>query len=1670
LNMNQKTILGSLGLLIAFFVASVVPCRASSVTWTNASGGNWSNPTNWSPNEVPGPADTAVITTDGTYSVSLDVSPTVAGLDLGASSAGSAQSLITAGQTLTVNGPIRVTAQGLFNLASGGLEGTNVLTGTLTWSGGSISGNMTVATNSIFDIVTGGGNEFVGLVLTNYGTVNWTNTTIYSHGPDNAQIYNYGLWNAQSDNTFQGAYGGGSTLFDNFGTFLKSGGTNTTTLDSGVVFNNTGTVNVASGTLDIGGGSSSGGDFTTAAGAALNFVATVYDFTNNNTFTGIGSFVTGGATFGGTMVGTLSWSGGNLTGVLTVATNSFFDIVTGGGNELDDLVLTNYGTVNWTNTTIYSHGPNNAQIYNYGVWDAQSDNEFQGGYGGGTTLFDNFGTFIKSGNSGTTTLDSGVVFNNTGTVHGDSGTLDIQGGGVNSGSGTFATANGGLLVLDGITFSDGVTISSSTVVDLGGNTTVIGVLTATNLQLVSGTLSGTNVLMGMLTWSGGSISGVLTIASNSVLNIVAGGGNELDGLVLTNYGTVNWTNTTIYSHGPDNAQIYNYGLWNAQSDNDFQGGFGGGTTLFDNFGTFLKSGSTNTTTLDSDIVFNNTGTIHVESGTLDIDGGGTSSNADLTTSGSGTINFFSYVFADTNTFTGLGSFVAGGATFDGTIVGTLNWDGGNLAGVLTIPTNSLLNIVAGGGNAFYGLVLTNYGTVKWTNTTIYSQGPNNAQIYNYGLWNAQSDNEFQGGYGGGSTLFDNFGMFLKSASTNTSTLDSGVVFNNTGAVNVASGMLQIGGGISSGGEFTTASGAILNFIDTAYDFTNNNTFTGIGSFVTGGATFDGTIAGTLSWSGGSLAGVLTVPTNGSFNIVTGGGNELNGLVLTNYGTVNWTNATIYSHGPNNAQIYNYGLWNAQGDDTFQGGYGGGTTLFDNFGTFLKSGNSGATILDNGVVFNNTGTVNGNSGTLEIQGGGVNSGSGTFNTANGGFLVLDGIDFANSTAIASSTVVDLGGNTTVNGVLTATNLQLVSGTLGGTNVLMATLTWSGGNISGVLTIASNSVLNIVAGGGNEFDGLVLTNYGTVNWTNTSIYSHGPDNAQIYNYGLWNAQSDDTFQGGFGGGTTLFDNFGTFLKSGSTNTTTLDSDIVFNNTGAINVESGTLDINGGGTSSNADLTTSGAGIINFFSYVFDDTNTFTGLGSFVAGGATFGGTIVGTLNWDGGNLAGVLTIPTNSFLNIVAGGGNAFYGLVLTNYGTVNWTNATIYSHGPNNAQIYNYGLWNAQSDNTFQGGYGGGSTLFDNFGMFLKSGSTNTTTLDSGVVFNNTGAVNVASGALDIGGGTSSGGEFTTASGMILNFIDTAYDFTNSTTFNGSGSFVTSGATFDGTILGTLTWDGGSLSGVLTLATNSVLNIVAGGGNELIGLVLTNFGTINWTNTTLYSHGPNNAQIYNYGLWNAQSDNAFQGGYGGGTTLFDNFGTFLKSGNTGATTLDGGVVFTNNGILDAQVGNISLEGAYNLANGTLDFGISGLTNYATISLAGAAVLSGTVSANLINGFQPVNGDSFTNLYYGSFTGTFANTVLPAGYLWSTNYTPTNFYLQIGGTGPQPPLLGSPRLSSNTLQFTFLTANGQSYTVQTNSNLETTNWVFFTNFTGNGSLFQFVTPVTKIPELFFRVRQP
>ena len=83
-------------------------------------------------------------------------------------------------------------------------------------------------------------------------------------------------------------------------------------------------------------------------------------------------------------------------------------------------------------------------------------------------------------------------------------------------------------------------------------------------------------------------------------------------------------------------------------------------------------------------------------------------------------------------------------------------------------------------------------------------------------------------------------------------------------------------------------------------------------------------------------------------------------------------------------------------------------------------------------------------------------------------------------------------------------------------------------------------------------------------------------------------------------------------------------------------------------------------------------------------------------------------------------------------------------------------------------------------------------------------------------------------------------------------------------------------------------------------------------------GSSGTVINNYGVWDEESDLDLNNAYGQTGTTFNNQGTFIKSGSTGGnSTIDAGVVFNNNGIIDSRTNSIVLSGTGNFTGGYVD---------------------------------------------------------------------------------------------------------------------------------------------------------
>ena len=149
---------------------------------------------------------------------------------------------------------------------------------------------------------------------------------------------------------------------------------------------------------------------------------------------------------------------------------------------------------------------------------------------------------------------------------------------------------------------------------MGANqTTLSGAIRSSNLEFRSGTLLGASTIGGTLNWTGGTISGTVTIPATSTLNISGDAAKPLSGGVINTGGTTYWTGAGNFNLN-NNATFNNTGDFNVQTDASLVQ-IGGGTSTFTNQGTFTRSGTPGMATVQLGR-FSNTGIVDVQTGTL----------------------------------------------------------------------------------------------------------------------------------------------------------------------------------------------------------------------------------------------------------------------------------------------------------------------------------------------------------------------------------------------------------------------------------------------------------------------------------------------------------------------------------------------------------------------------------------------------------------------------------------------------------------------------------------------------------------------------------------------------------------------------------------------------------------------------------------------------------------------------------------------------------------------------------------------------------------------------------------------------------------------------------------------------------------------------------------------
>jgi hypothetical protein len=242
------------------------------------------------------------------------------------------------------------------------------------------------------------------------------------------------------------------------------------------------------------------------------------------------------------------------------------------------------------------------------------------------------------------------------------------------------------------------------------------------------------------------------------------------------------------------------------------------------------------------------------------------------------------------------------------------------------------------------------------------------------------------------------------------------------------------------------------------------------------------------------------------------------------------------------------------------------------------------------------------------------------------------------------------------------------------------------------------------------------------------------------------------------------------------------------------------------------------------------------------------------------------------------------------------------------------------------------------------------------------------------------------------------------------------------------------AGILLDGAASHLYSDAGTTNALAGLA---------TNATTGSLTISNGANLSTGIFNNQ-----------GSLTVGLGSTFTASGNytTGGSTIVDGALVANNTVTVSSGGNLSGSGTVsaNIANnglvspgsspgiltvngdysqastGVLNIEIGGTTagsQYDQLSISGLATLAGTLNIRLINGFGPIQGQSFTAMSFGSHSGSFAtiNGLKTGSFtLFNANLGATDLFLNAAGTASD--------LAFDSMTIPASGTSGQNATVQ------------------------------------------
>jgi uncharacterized protein with beta-barrel porin domain len=1078
-------------------------------------------------------------------------------------------------------------------------------------------------------------------------------------------------------------------------------------------------------------------------------------------------------------------------------------------------------------------------------------------------------TFTVSGAlnlSGTGALDVGMDAQGTSAVN--AGTLEMSGGtvaGINA-AGVLNITNevdqsGG--VVSQVTSKGAVslvTINTPTYNLSGGTLAAIVNFSTFNLS-ASGTVASQAQLTGTagatMTQSGGSMNGTVT----GLTSYTHSGGN-LGGTVST--GTYDLTNAAATSTG---------GSINASNSFTLEPASGVAVVGANLSGTgnLVKTGNS-TVVLTGTNIF--TGTVAVNAGTLELQGGAALANtaavtvantagATLLVTQSQTIGSLSGGGSAGGTVSiAAGQTLATGDSTNTTFSGTMTGSAGGLtkqgSGTFTLGGDVTLGgLSVNGGELAIGTG-TSTNTASFESATIAAGATllvdsgatltirvpdnlvNNGHLINNGTVNDDLAN---------TSTFDNNMVFNANVTSNTGTINNntpgawtGNVLTNAATINNNAGATWSGNVITNDGSINNNAGAVWTG-----DVTNTN-----GQIANGGQWNGRVLANNnaifnlsgATWTGDVVANGGQINNHGMWNgavesnaaLITNVAGTWTGAVLANAGSIinNINDPTLNPSGVNHA-VWNGDVTNTTGQITNDHGGQWNGRVLGNSGTMANEASAtwtGAVVANSGGI-NNFGTWN---GAVQSNAGTIYNFAGTWN---GAVLVNAGLIYNN---LNDPTLNPSGVNHAVwNGDVTTTTGQVIND--------------QGGQWNGRVIANNNAISNQL---GATWTGDVVTNGG------------GPNNShtQINNLGTWNGavESNAAFINNFDG-----------AWNGA----------VAANTGTIvnNREDDTINPQGiNHTAWNGDVMSNSGTILNQSGGIWTG-NVLGNIGSIINSGTWIGnvasntGILTNAQTWTG-------TVTNNGTFNNSAG---ATLSGLLTNGGTTN------------NAGTLSGGLTNIAGITNNTGSIGGVTTVSG--GTLTGNGTTGNLVVGNGGAF--APGIGAPGSSMTVNGTVS----LSSSATYLVQFNATTASLAN----------VTGTASLAGTLVATgMSLTGGTSGFALQRqydvlhATGGLASTAFGGFTMFDAVIIQNFtGALNYTSTDVL------LSVYAAALGNTSNLNSNQQSQGKAINSFFNNGGTLPAGFANLFGLTGGALGNALTQVSGEAATGAERGAFQLTTQFLD---------------------------------------------------------------------------------------------------------------------------------------------------------